>query len=295
MSISRQNLSVIIVSFKSNHVIEHCIESIDKEIRIIVVENSNDSLLKKKLEKKYENVRCILSDKNIGMGAGNNLGLRYVTTDFVLILNPDVKLEKDAISELIKASKKIDSFGLLSPISDNLKNPNYKRFKEEKIFDYENPFKVKSIDGYSMLLNFTKIKMIKDFNFFDENFFLYLENDDLCLRLTRLNENIYIIPKSKINHLGGKTVDPKYKYEIELSRNWHWMWSKFYYNKKHSGYLNALYKVSNNLISAIFKYFYFLFTFNRHQRKIYFMRLSGLFNSIIGKSSWYRPRTKKID
>ena len=107
MSISRQNLSVIIVSFKSNHVIEHCIESIDKEIRIIVVENSNDSLLKKKLEKKYENVRCILSDKNIGMGAGNNLGLRYVTTDFVLILNPDVKLEKDAISELIKASKKL--------------------------------------------------------------------------------------------------------------------------------------------------------------------------------------------
>ena len=59
---------------------------------------------------------------------------------------------------------------------------------------------------------------------------------------------------------------------------------KFYYNKKHYGYLNALYKVSNNLISAILNIF-FSFTFNRHQRKIYFMRLSGLFNSIIGKSS----------
>jgi len=290
MSISRQNLSVIIVSFKSNHVIEHCIESIDKEIRIIVVENSNDSLLKKKLEKKYENVRCILSDKNIGMGAGNNLGLRYVTTDFVLILNPDVKLEKDAISELIKASKKIDSFGLLSPISDNLKNPNYKRFKEEKIFDYENPFKVKSIDGYSMLLNFTKIKMIKDFKFFDENFFLYLENEDLCKRLIEINEDIYVIPKSKIDHLGGKAVDPKYRNEIEYLRNWHWMWSKFYFNKKHYGYAIAVLKIFKNLISAKIKFFYYLITLNTFKRKIYQMRLLGLISSMIGKNSYYRPK-----
>jgi len=173
-------------------------------------------------------------------------------------------------------------------IADNLKNPNYKRFKEEKIFDYENPFKVKSIDGYSMLLNFTKIKMIKDFNFFDENFFLYLENDDLCLRLTRLNENIYIIPKSKINHLGGKTVDPKYKYEIELSRNWHWMWSKFYYNKKHSGFLLSTIKIFPNFLSAIIKYIFYLLLFKNQKRNIYKMRLLGIINAIIGKKSFYR-------
>ena len=65
MSISRHNLSVIIVSFKSDHVINRCIESIDNTIEIIVVENSNNIEFKNKIEKKYKNVRCILSKKNI--------------------------------------------------------------------------------------------------------------------------------------------------------------------------------------------------------------------------------------
>ena len=73
MSISRQNLSVIIVSFKSDHIIHRCINSIDKEIEIIVIDNSNNQEFKKIIEKKYKNVTCILSTKNIGMGAGNNL------------------------------------------------------------------------------------------------------------------------------------------------------------------------------------------------------------------------------
>ena len=50
--------------------------------------------LKKNLEKKYENVKCILSSKNIGMGAGNNIGIKNINKDFALILNPDVVLEK---------------------------------------------------------------------------------------------------------------------------------------------------------------------------------------------------------
>ena len=202
MSISRQNLSVIIVSFKSNHIINQCIDSIDKEIKVIVVENSNDAALKQDLENKYKNVKCILSQKNNGMGAGNNLGLKYVTTDFVFILNPDIKLANGAIEEIIKASKIITSFGMLAPISDNTEYPNYKLYKNQNSnFDEINPFQVKSIDGFAMLLNLKRIKQFKNFTFFDENFFLYLENDDLCRRLKKLNENIFIIPKSKINPL----------------------------------------------------------------------------------------------
>ena len=54
MSITRQNLSVIIVSYKSDHVIENCINSIDNEIEIIVIENSNNDKLKNKIETKYK-------------------------------------------------------------------------------------------------------------------------------------------------------------------------------------------------------------------------------------------------
>ena len=60
MSITRQNLSVIIVSYKSEYVIENCINSIDNEIEIIVIDNSDDDVLKKKIESKYKNVKYFL-------------------------------------------------------------------------------------------------------------------------------------------------------------------------------------------------------------------------------------------
>ena len=287
MSITRQNLSVVIVSFKSEHVIENCIDSIDSEIEIVVVDNSNNNQFKKKIETKYKNVKCILSNENLGMGGGNNLGIKNVNKDFVLILNPDVALEKNSMSELFIASKEIDDFSIIAPISNKNEFPNY-ILKKGSSFNSNKPFEVKSVDGYAMLLNLKKLKQL-NFDFFDENFFLYLENEDLCKRLIENNENIYIVPKSKIHHLGGKAVDPKYKNEIEYLRNWHWMWSKFYFNKKHYGYLIALLKVLKNLISAKIKFFYYLITFNTFKRKIYQMRLLGLMSSMIGKNSYYRP------
>jgi GT2 family glycosyltransferase len=290
MSISRQNLSVIIVSFKSDHIIDQCIDSIDKEIEIIVIENSNNTEFKNYIENRYENVRCILSTKNIGMGAGNNIGIRNTDKDFALIINPDVILEKDTINQIINTSKTIDSFSIIAPILDKIKYPNYKLDnKKNQKFDPIKPFKVKSVDGYSMLLNLRRLKHVVNFEFFDENFFLYLENDDFCKRLQLINENIFIVPKSKIFHLGGQAVDPKYKKEIEFVRNWHWMWSKFYYNNKHYGYLNATKKILKNLISAIIKSFFYTIIFNSYKSKIYRMRLSGLINSMMGKKSFLRP------
>ena len=289
MSITRQNLSVIIVSYKSDHVIENCITSIDSEIEIVVVDNSNNDKFKDKIETKYKNVKCILSKENLGMGGGNNLGIKNVNKDFALILNPDVELENNSMNEIMVASKEIDNFGIISPISSKDEYPNY-ILKKDHNFDPDKPFKVKSVDGYAMLLNLKKLKKIENFNFFDENFFLYLENEDLCKRLIEKNEDIYIVPKSKIHHLGGKAVDPKYKNEIEYLRNWHWMWSKFYFNKKHYGYLIALMKVFKNLISAKIRFFYYLITFNSFKRKIYQMRLLGLISSMRGKNSYYRPK-----
>ena len=291
MLISLQNLSVIIVSYKSDHVIHRCIKSIDADIEIIVVDNSNNKKFKIDIEDQYKNVRCILSKENIGMGAGNNLGIKNTNKDYALILNPDVILEKNTINEIINASKKIDNFGVISPISDKQKYPNYRFNKNENHkIKQTDPFKVETVDGYSMLLNLKRLRNLKNFNFFDENFFLYLENDDFCKRLSSINENIFVVPRAKIHHLGGEAVDPKYKYEIELSRNWHWMWSKFYFNKKHYGYLNAIFKIFNNLLSAKIKFIYYLITLDNYKKEIYKMRLTGLFNSMIGKKSFYRPK-----
>ena len=113
MSISRQNLTLVIVTFKSQHIIDQCIQSIDSNIKIIVVENSKDKNFKNYLEKKYNNVSCVLSNDNIGMGAGNNIGIKYAKSDFVLILNPDVILFKDTIDNLINEAKQLRNFAII--------------------------------------------------------------------------------------------------------------------------------------------------------------------------------------
>ena len=146
---------------------------------------------------------------------------------------------------------------------------------------------VDSVDGFAMLINKNKFS---DNVYFDENFFLYLENDDLCLRKKKENNKIYVAKKAKINHLGGKSPSAVHEEEIEFSRNWHWMWSKFYFNKKHYGYLKAFKVTLPSMITSIIKSLYYFITFNEIKRKIYLMRFLGLFNSMLGKNSWYRPK-----
>ncbi len=293
MSISRQTLTIVIVTFKSEKVIDNCIKSISDQIKIIVVDNSNDQNFKDSLEKKYENVECILSSSNLGMGSGNNLGLNNVKTDYALILNPDVILQDNTISEIINESKKIESFAVLAPLSEDDKYPNYKiKQEDKKNINNLNPFKVKSVDGFAMLLNLNKINQVNDFRnkkYFDENFFMYLENDDFCKRLSQCNQNIFIIPKSRIKHLGARAVSDEYAYEVELSRNWHWIWSKFYYNKKHFGFSFALLNGLPVFLSAITKVLFYFFI-NKKKKQIYLQRCRGYLNALFGKKSFYRPK-----
>ena len=291
MTISFNNLSVVIVSFHSEDVIHNCIKSITDKIQIIVVENSGNKDFARKLEDKYKNVKCILPYTNLGMGSGNNLGIEKVTTDYVFVLNPDIILEKNAIEEIIIASKKLDNFGLIAPISNNKKYPNYKINKKKKPINDIEPFKVESIDGFAMILNLKILKKIDHFrnnNFFDENIFLYLENDDLCKRINKF-ESIYIVPTSKVDHLGASAVDKKYSEQIELSRNWHWIWSKFYFNKKHYGFLKALIDGLPSFLSDILKLLFYSLI-NHKKKKIYLHRVLGFLNALFGKKSNYRPK-----
>ena len=290
MSISRQNLSIVIVTFKSEMVIHECIKSIDRDIEIIVVENSDNSKIKEELETTYNNVTCVLSSQNLGMGAGNNIGIKKAKTDYVLILNPDVILESSTINQLIAASKKIVNFAILAPISSDVNYPNYKlENNKNTTVKNDSSFKVESVDGFAMLFNKKKLDILIGRNYFDENFFMYLENDDLCKRINNEKEDIYIVPNSKIKHLGGKAVDIKYENEIECARNWHWIWSKFYFNKKHSGYLSAFINGFPKFFSSLIKCFFYLLINDKIKKKIYLNRASGFYNAATSKKSWYRP------
>ena len=119
---------------------------------------------------------------------------------------------------------------------------------------------------------------------------MYYEDVDLCIRANRAGGSIYIVPTSKINHGGSKTVDMKYRNEVELSRNWHWIWSKFYFNKKNFGLTKALIECFPSYISSILKFLFYTLINSNFKKRIYLNRVSGFYNAFIGKSSWYRPK-----
>ena len=278
MSLKIKDITFVIVSYKSESTLYDCLDSLPNETKKIIVENSNNINLKKDLINKYDNIEVILS-KNIGMGAGNNIGLKSCSSQYAYVLNPDTKLRKNTLKNLVNELSNISDFTLASPLNDNMNIPNFKIFNSD--FEDKNILSVDRIDGFSMLLNLSKFET-KDF--FDENFFLYLENDDLCLRIKKKKQNIYIIKNALISHKGGISQNR----ELEYLRNWHWMWSKFYFNKKHYGAINAFRKIIFNLLSANLKYLTYLLIFNKHKTKIYKMRILGLINSILGKKSSYR-------
>ena len=282
MELNLNNITFIIVSFKSEDIIHNCLKSLPSESKKIVIENSKNINLLKEIELKYDNIEVVLNE-NLGMGASNNIGITMSKTDFVYVLNPDTIFKEDTFDKLVLSLKQINDFAIISPVCSDNKFPNYKIFNNKKFFNNK-IIEVDTIDGFSMLIN--KIKFKK--NFFDENIFLYLENDDICLRAKKDNEKLFIIKDALIDHKGSSSTNIKNNKEFEYLRNWHWMWSKFYFNKKHYGYINSLIKVCPNLISAIFKYIFYLITLNSHKKNIYKMRILGLFYSIIGKKSFYR-------
>ncbi len=284
MNLEFNEITFVIVSYKSKEVIYNCINSLPKSSKIIVIENSSDNELKQDLESKYDNIEVVLN-KNIGMGASNNIGIIRSKTKFVYVINPDVIFKKNTIINLIEAMKIIDDFSIVSPVNENKNFPNYEIKKKYKIFD-ENIIEVDTVDGFSMLINKTKFN---NNEYFDENFFLYLENTDLCLRQKKKKEKIFIIKSSEIYHLGSYSTKLDLSNNLEYIRNWHWMWSKFYFNKKHYGFLYAFIKIFGNLISSALKYFFYLLIFNNHKKNIYKMRFLGAINSIIGKKSFLRP------
>ena len=283
MEINLNNITFIIVSFKSEKIIDDCLKSLPKNSKIIVIENSNNYNLKKSLELKYDNIEVLISENN-GMGASNNLGISKSETKFAYVLNPDVRFKKDTFENLIAAAIKITDFAILTPINSDIKFPNFKILKQNKNIN-DSIISVDSIDGFSMLIN--KEKFINQ-KFFDENIFLYLENDDLCKRVKKNGQKIFVIKNSIVDHKGSSSSSIKNDPEFEYLRNWHWMWSKYYYNKKHYGMLIALIKIFFNLVPAIFKYVFYSLTLNNYKKNIFKMRISGIINSILGNKSKYR-------
>ena len=278
---SIKDITIVIASFKSEKKIKNCLNSIDKQAKVLVIENSNNLSFKENLEREFNNVECFLTGANIGYGSANNIGLKKVKTKYALILNPDASLDSSALENFIKATEKVHNFAIMAPYIQEEKNKFDKNYLKNI-----SPVEVENVKGFAMFLNISEFKEV---GFFDENFFFYFEEIDLCKRLTNNGKKIYLIPEVKIDHGGGISHDQSINVEMKLSRNWHWMWSTFNYHKKYKGFFVSFFIILPKMSSAIIKVLIYTLMFNK-KKKIYYQRLSGLINAIMGKSSWYRPK-----
>ena len=275
------NITIVINTFKSEDKIFNCLDSINAFCKVIIIENSNNIDLKKKLENKYSYVECFLTGENLGYANGNNYGLAKVKSKYALILNPDTILESQTLKNFLNTANKFKDFAIIGPaIQDEFSNYDPHAEKDDV-------FEVDHCKGFAMLLN---LEQFREIGFFDSNFFIYLEEIDLCRRLKQKQKKIYLDKTIKIKHLGGSSHNKSINFEMELSRNWHWMWSTFYFNKKHFGFFFSVMKVRKKFFSSFIKMIYFSIIFKAKERRIYYQRFSGLLNSIIGKKSWYRPK-----
>tara|TARA_B100001109_G_scaffold140445_1_gene114339 strand:- start:67 stop:966 length:900 start_codon:yes stop_codon:yes gene_type:complete len=296
---SLNDLTVIIVTFNTpRKVILDCINSISKNVNILIVENSESFIDKNLVLTKFPNVNVVCTGENLGYGKGNNFGINQVKTDYVLILNPDVICDEKFftnISTVVEEAKDFtiigcqylsDSVFMPAGFFDKKKNNSFvKDFRNNKLKSLSS---VEWVVGCSMLID---LKKFSDKKIFDENFFLYFEEFDLCKSIAKSGGKIYTSRELKIHHLGFKSSLNDNEIEnrkmINL-KDWHYMWSSFYFYKKNYNFIYAFIKLSGKLFKSLIKMFFYSITLQNVNRNKYLFRFLGLINSILGRPSNYR-------
>ena len=274
-------LTVVIPSYKSrNRIISH-ISKLSNILNIIVIENSEDIYLKKQISKKFRNTTVYLK-KNIGYGRAINFAAKKINTKYFFVMNPDTTIYNLTLKNLINAAEKIKLFGMMSPEHVSKKRSNSTN---------NNIIEKNTLTGGAMFFN---TKIFKKTKGFDENIFLYYEDNDYFTKCNKLNLKLYLIKNSFHYHKKKDSSSATFrtieeKYYAKLIAGWHGQWSKFYYIKKYHGFLYSVVKCLPNLIVNIVQFLINLIINYKKAKYIYF-KIEGLLSSIIGLPSFKRSK-----
>ena len=284
-------LTLVFLSFHSDHHIKRLVNYIDSSYPIIIIENSGNKKLKVELEKKYNNVHVEICEENLGFSKGMNLGIKLSKTPYVFLNPADIEISNESLNLLNETVKNFTDFGMICPVyKDESVHSNYaiwtKKNKSQNINLFGKTYSLKEVDFIdgTIILN----KKITGDIIFDENIFIYFETMDLCKRLIEKNIKLYAIDQITFEHFGGQSHNKLYNHEAHLSRNWHYNWSKFYFINKHNNYFYALRKISPNLIKAVKNYIR-TFLFDKKTKELNMAEIKGIMTSIFKRKSYYRP------
>lgn len=242
--------SVIIVSYNSEDFIEKCLNSLLKNIsdncEVIVIDNNSTDQTVNKLKKFLPKITLIESNENLGFSKGNNLASKKAKGEYLFFLNPDTEMLEPVLNKLIDFSNSKEDIGIVAP---KLVMPNGKSQEsvrklptlwgaiKEYIFNIkhtfsqyapkeEYPTQVETVYGAAFLI---KRDLFNQIGGFDEKYFLYYEDIDLCNKIQKLGKKIYYYPKAAIKHLVGATYSEvdRFKLNYESLTKYHGRFTAF--------------------------------------------------------------------
>ena len=288
-----KNITIIIVSYKSTHIIGKALDNIiNKGYRIIVVDNGSNDNIEQFLKQKYKGsgIELILLEHNCGFSKANNVALNEVKTKYAFLLNPDAIINEGSIDQLMIESEKESSIALAGAIDIKKENPN-KKDQEEAIKDYKSKIKVISENKQYLTTDFIcggymlmKIDIFKKIGFLDENFFLYGEDEEICDRAIANNLKVIQVKHSYVwhqDHSATKTKNIVDKYSLLYRRYYYMGWGRTYLKIKRQKL--SISKIYSHIIKQFLTSFLYLFIldFNRFIARL--GRSSGSIMNIIGK------------
>lgn len=215
-------LSIIILSFNTKELVASCIDSLyknlkDVEYEIIVVDNASYDGTPTLLKFQYKKVKVIENDKNYGFAKGVNIGAKEATGDVLLFLNSDTELPKDnnikdALEELEKDSVEIVGGLLLNP-NKTMQRSFGKFYTPWRVFvmlvggdraemRLQKNEAVQQVDWVSGGFMFVKKNIFEALHGFDERFFMYIEDMELCYRVKQKGYSVVFDPQIKVLHEG---------------------------------------------------------------------------------------------
>jgi len=237
-AITLSDLTVVIVTYNSAHCVPALAEGLQGVGRVVVVDNASDDDTVARVRAQMAQAQVLVNESNRGFGAANNRALHEVQTRYALLLNPDCLPEAEFFAGMAQAANQFPNAALIAPhllrrhgdveLSYRWPATHWTSAGPQAV----GPCSVGFVCGAVMLLNMAAMREV---GFFDETFFLYYEDEDLCQRVFLARRNIVLMPQVSITHLSRGSVKGRSPLRSEYLRGYHHAQSKLVFERKYFG------------------------------------------------------------
>jgi N-acetylglucosaminyl-diphospho-decaprenol L-rhamnosyltransferase len=233
---SLDQVTVVIVTYNSSHCIADLGRSLKDFVHVVISDNASEDGTAQAVRKDIPQALWLAHEKNLGFGAANNRALVQVTTPYAMLLNPDCEISSAAVLSMLAYMQLDKNAAIVAPQimrNEGVLELSYRwprSIWQANGPAAEAPCCVGFVTGAAMLFRLSRFTEI---GFFDEDFFLYYEDEDLCLRLFEAKCSIVVLPSVRLKHSSRGSVRGKHPLRAEYARGYHHVQSKIFFARKH--------------------------------------------------------------